>query len=399
MTIQSIHSFWQYGKWIDVVVDDRLPTINGKLIYMCSTDKNEFWSALLEKAYAKLLGSYEALKGGSTCEAHQDFTGGITEMYNLREAPENLFQVLEKAFERNSLVGCSIDPDPKVVEAKTPQGLIKGHAYTVTKVAMVNIKTPNTTGKIPLLRIRNPWGNEAEWNGAWSDKAPEWQFIELDTKTGIGLSFEHDGEFWMSFQDFLKYFSEIEICNLSPDSLVEDPKKSINKSWSLNTFEGDWVPGVSAGGCLNNPTTFHTNPQYVMNLNEADKNDDKCSVVIALLQKHRRSRRHVGLDLLGIGFQVYQLKDSDLAKKPQPLNFFKYTKVAAKYPVYINMREVSCRFKLPPGNFLIIPSTFAPNEDGEFMIRVFSEKTNTLKENDETISIGEIDKRVSNFLI
>ena len=34
----------------------------------------------------------------------------------------------------------------------------------------MDIKTSRTTGKIPMVRIRNPWGNECEWKGSWSDK-------------------------------------------------------------------------------------------------------------------------------------------------------------------------------------------------------------------------------------
>ncbi|CAH0545801.1 unnamed protein product [Brassicogethes aeneus] len=380
--------FWQYGKWIDVVVDDRLPTYRGQLVFLHSTEDNEFWSALLEKAYAKLHGSYEALKGGSTCEAMEDFTGGVTEMYEMENSPPNLFKIIHKAFERSSLMGCSIEPDPNVLEAETPEGLIRGHAYSITRVQYVDISTPNVTGKIPLLRLRNPWGNEAEWNGAWSDDSPEWRYISEEEKQSIGLTFDNDGEFWMSFKDFQTHFSRLEICNLNPDSLTEEELRDGNKKqWEMNVFEGEWVRGVSAGGCRNFLDTFWHNPQYRVTLSEVDDGDDEsCTLIVALMQKNRRSIRNTGVEELTVGFAIYHLPYPDRVPKPLDMNFFKYNASVARSPSFINLREVSCRFKLPRGTYCIVPSTFDPNEEGEFLLRVFSENKTDMEYDGHNVS-------------
>uniref|UniRef100_A0A673A7C8 calpain-2 n=1 Tax=Sphaeramia orbicularis TaxID=375764 RepID=A0A673A7C8_9TELE len=358
---------WQYGEWVDVVVDDRLPTRDGKLLFVHSAEGTEFWSALLEKAYAKVNSSYEALTGGSSIEGFEDFTGGIAESYDLKEAPPTVFNIMKKALKLGSLLGCSIDITSSYeTEAITSQKLVKGHAYSITAAAQVH----HHRSVVDLLRIRNPWG-QVEWTGAWSDSSREWDGVLPEEKRMLDHSAE-DGEFWMSYTDFLHQFSRLDICNLTPDTLTSDEVGH----WNYSEFEGTWRVGSTAGGCRNYTATFCSNPQFFIRLLDVDDDphdgEDGCTVLIGLMQKDARKERRFGRDLNTIGFSIYQYAGrSNVHLGPDVL--LRTTSVA-RSPTFINLREVCGRFKLPPGEYVIIPSTFEPHRKGSFILRVFTEK-------------------------
>ncbi|XP_039994842.1 calpain-2 catalytic subunit-like [Xiphias gladius] len=374
--------FWQFGEWVDVVVDDRLPTRDGKLLFVHSEEGSEFWSALLEKAYAKLNGCYEALSGGSTIEGFEDFTGGIAERHDLSRADPHLFKIIKKALDRGSLVGCSINISSTAdSEAVTYCKLVKGHAYSVTGAEQVEYRGD----MVQLIRIRNPWG-QVEWNGPWSDNSSNWIYVNGDDRQRLTNRSE-DGEFWMSFSDFLRQYSRLEICNLTPDALTGDEFKK----WAEREFEESWRRSVSAGGCRNYPNSFWMNPQFVIKLGEVDDDPDDgeegCTFIVGLMQKNKRCMRKIGEELETIGFAIYELPEEYSGKRQVHLkkNFFLYNRSAARSGNFTNLREVCNRFCLPPGEYLIVPSTFEPNKNGDFYMRVFSEKQAHFQEIDDPV--------------
>ncbi|XP_056914969.1 calpain-8-like isoform X4 [Takifugu flavidus] len=368
--------FWRFGKWIDVVIDDKLPTINGRLLFVQSKTPNEFWPALLEKAYAKVCGSYSDMNAGSPAEALVDFTGGVHICVQLSDPPLALWELMFRAGKSKSLMGCGTQGETSANRVLS-NGLVQGHAYTVT-----GVKQLMSQGRqVNLVRLWNPWG-QGEWNGDWSDESRLWNTVSSEDRE-MCHHMQNDGEFWMALEDFCRFFADLDICCLCPDFL--DGSSSCH--WRSSCYEGRWVAGITAGGCINNIESFWTNPQYRVKvdklLSECSSSDNDKTMLVSLMQKpDKRNRRLV--QNLHIGFSVFEVTDEYKSHTGKfPASFFQGNTPVGQSKTYVNAREVMELMALKPGEYLIVPSTFNPNETASYLLTILSKAETHVHENSE----------------
>lgn len=191
------------GMQTSVIVDDLFPCDpeSGKPCYS-HVEGNELWVLLLEKAWAKLHGTYERIEGGIPHRALMDLTGDTGRTLNISKEPSLWERLLE--FDRLGYLMCASTPGEdhltKSTGKKPSAGIVPGHAYT--------LKGAKQYGEVTLVNLRNPWG-QFEWDGDWSDKSPLWT-QEMKNAFHPTLS-ANDGSFWMSFDDFLKHYDYLSV--------------------------------------------------------------------------------------------------------------------------------------------------------------------------------------------
>ena len=260
--------FYKNGQWVDVICDTRIPCIDKKPIYSSSRDPNEVFVQFLEKAYAKLHGTYESLNRGSIAEALVDLTGGSCDKINLSSekimasiSKGHLWDELISFCTKGYVVGCSIsqnaggtDPTPESL------GLFRNLAYPLIECREVEA----STGMIRMVKFRNPWGEESSWQGDWGTNSNNWDdypevYSELRGSGAPGGGVvgeevddeeEADGDsFWMEFSDVCSMFTKMYVCRLFLDE----------QNWRQYCMCGDWV-GKTAGGApkVNKPEATTT---------------------------------------------------------------------------------------------------------------------------------------------
>ena len=395
--------FFKNFKWRYVLVDNRLPcnkiyndNQTPTLLYGQCRARNEFWVPLIEKAYAKLHGSYRSLVSGFIDDGLVDLTGLTSkkvvienEKLKTKQKADELWDILlnnstlnftkdtkqrttegkiisAKYFTRNkTMMGCSVESKGNTVEMEVVlhnrhTGVLAGHAYSILDV----FEIPKPRGKkrkiSRLLRIRNPWGRK-EWNGKWSDDSVETkqnkERIEQKlnekykgTNEKINLS-QEDGTFLMCFSDFRQIFNKLFICKNFPPNFI-----------GIRIF-GEWTKNESGGLPVNSrqEKTFYSNPQYYL-----QKNIDGL-VSISLLQKDGRLVEtyfpYPG-SINKVCLLIFKLPSKN---KITNLNYL------LDKTLIVSRRDSILELNLPKGSYVIIPSTFDSGKTGEYCLELHFE--------------------------
>ena len=217
------------GQWQIVLLDDYFPcSKKTRVPIFAKPNGPELWVMLLEKAWAKINGGYLNITGGYASEVLSVFTSFPIETFDLFiKDIDIIWKELKKAFEDGQIITCCSKFDNEIEK----YGLISGHTFTVTNLVegYVNKKY------IRLIKLRNPWGYK-EWSGDWSDHSKLWT-EEAKKELNINLHIEDDGEFFMSFEDFFKYFLVVDICRVTNPQCVKSYKIPCEKVYQPNVFE------------------------------------------------------------------------------------------------------------------------------------------------------------------
>ncbi|KAH9503245.1 hypothetical protein Btru_068552 [Bulinus truncatus] len=338
--------FFRFGKWEDFYIDDYLPVIHGNSLWgaKSSTDDNEMWVALLEKAFARLHGSYDAIYGGQPGDAYLQLTGGIgerIELEGLKDKANAVFNRIKNALSSNCQVTCVV-PD----EYDNFKGLVGGHAYSLVDAKQIK--------QTKLLRVRNPWGH-GEWKGAWCDGSSEWKTIP---ENSIEFPNKDDGEFYVSLEDFMKYFSHTTICSLTPDFDMDGCSDSLNH---ILHIYGEWYSNTAAG--------FHKllqNPRFSFILPaKGALEDGKVPLVLQMIQ-HSKKRK---TDNISVRCDIFKVLGDKIRQTGRCISL---EIQGQKNNVYSPELQSSFRFKLKPGRYMIIPSTVSEGQEKAFLLRIFS---------------------------
>ena len=132
---------------------------------------NELWVIMVEKAWAKVHGSYERTAWGFPNLAMRDLTGAPA--FSMNTNGKGMDMTIVDWDSKDYIMCASAQFDDAAPEEKQDTGIANQHAYGVISALRLTSRQSSKYAGTVIIKLRNPWG-KFEWKGPWSDKSDCW---------------------------------------------------------------------------------------------------------------------------------------------------------------------------------------------------------------------------------
>ncbi|TSK16117.1 Calpain-7 [Bagarius yarrelli] len=226
-----------------VIIDDFLPVDrNGELLCSYSSNKNELWVSLIEKAYMKVMGGYDFPGSNSNIDLHA-LTGWIPERIAMHSdnqsfSKDDTFRMLFQRFHKGDVL-ITVATGVMTEEEGERWGLVPTHAYAVLDIREYK--------GMRFLQLKNPWSH-LRWKGRYSEwDEKNWtpdllKYLKFDPKTAQKFD---NGVFWIIWEDVCQYY---DVIYLSWNPALFRESSCMHSSW-----DGKQGPVKDVYSLANNP--------------------------------------------------------------------------------------------------------------------------------------------------
>ena len=234
------------NKNMTVFVDDYiLLTNDSQPLFAGIREENKFVVGiclLIEKAYAKINGSYLNIEGNfQPINSHYYFTGIPSLRYVLNKYDNNeLYSFIDIGLTKKNVLTTET-PDVKEGENFQINGISENHAYTIISVEKKN--------EINIIDLNNPWGYNVEekmnnFDINLDDEEIKKKIVDFN-KSKNNLE---NGNLKLDFGNLINYFESITLCSfrkIEEEQQKNGIKKKVPNGFPSNGFDDDTIDEIN----------------------------------------------------------------------------------------------------------------------------------------------------------
>lgn len=292
----------------------------------------------------------------------------LSDLWKYMVFSHRMQSLLNTSFNKN-------DDDDLDEDDTLPNGLVPNHAYSLYQV--VEVKFGKRGDRVRLIKLRNPHGTKKSWKGAYSINNKKWINLSPAIKQRYNLSLSPNGEFYMTFEDFVDNFEEVNILHVNLNAfLTINPGASaiapqLNAQWRSIQLYDEWRSGLNAGV---DDRSYWQNCQFLIEINARN---DLTSIIIGLMQPYSaqlRFENNAEMSYVAINFDVYsvvcspnKIRDYKASRRRFNENDLELVDSSGEHS---EVREVTKKCFLKSGYYVILPSTDY-HKSIQYLLRLF----------------------------